>query len=287
MTAIPITAVGIYECVSESVELRNLEVVSRPDIQLNYVTFDADLQRYGTLNRNNRVYDGQYREAIHDSRLKELMDSDNLFGEAGHPIGFQAAPITRIATIDPKNVSHKIKSLSNRGDFIQGHIHTLDNGLHGTSMTRLMLQGMKPSFSVRALTNIGKHPNGHEIVTGPSRIVTFDWVVLPSHKEAYIDTNKPVLLQTQNGAQNSYVQESVTLPMDQSTFSEIVAMESTSFKEFTHMLEADLDSKFYVSEDGKFAYVTESASSTQESMRYVVPIESKVRDIASDILRSF
>lgn len=287
MSNIQLSAVAIVDCVSEAVEPKNLQVVSRPELQLNYITFDAVLQWLGRINRNNRLYDGQYREALNDPKLRELMDSDNLIGEAGHPIGFQQAPLARIATIDPKMASHKIKSLQLIGDSIQGHIHTLDNGLHGTSMTRQMLQGMKPSFSVRALTNIGKHPNGHELVTGPSRIVTFDWVYLPSHPEAYIKDDKPVLLRTQNGNQGSYVQESAIIPMSQASFSEIVAMESSSFREFTHMADANLESSFTVSQDGKFAYVTENTGSSMESVRYAVPIEQKVRDIAKDIMRGF
>lgn len=278
-------AVLISDITSQGEKPRNLQVTNNKDVGLCFINFDATLQRLNVVNRNGRNYGGQYADSINDPRLKELMNSGNLMGEAGHPIGFTDAPLARIATVDPKNVSHKIKSLSLRGDIIEGNLETLDNGLHGTSMTRMMLQGMIPSFSVRALTNVTRGPNGVGMVHGPSRIVTFDWVVLPSHKEAYLDKNKPAILM--NKSSDAYVQESsgIMIPIDASLASDIAVMESENLKSFYHMMDTDLGT-FTLSNDMKHAYVTENTGVDGLTNRYVVPIEDKVADIARDLLSS-
>ena len=175
----------ILESAHEDNTITNLEVIDKP--RLFYVKFTTTLQSLDCKNRNNRVYDGNALvEGLSDKNLMELMLNNKWKGERDHPI---TKDISRIATVWSKEASHRITKWWREGNLIKGSIETLDDGLYGTQLTRNILQGENPSFSLRALAQLEKKGTTTHVNT-PPRVITYDEVNLPSHKEAYADPNK-------------------------------------------------------------------------------------------------
>ena len=59
------------------------------------------------------------------------------------------------------------------GNLIRGTIETLDDGSYGTALTKNVLQGENPSFSLRALAVLEKKGNV-TFVNKPPRVITYD-----------------------------------------------------------------------------------------------------------------
>ena len=91
--------------------------------------------------------------------------------------------------IDPNNIAHLIRKLEWEGDRkVYGIVDTIDdvNG-PGARFARNIMQGMTPSFSVRALVPQRKNQDGSIDVMPGGRVISYDRVILPSHKAAYRD----------------------------------------------------------------------------------------------------
>lgn len=163
---------------------------------LNYLRFSACLQSFYGLNRNKRDWKASHVKTMaEDKPVQELLQRGSLVGEAGHPVPMNdKVTIERILTIDPLRTSHRIVSFNwpNKNE-IHGIVETLDdeNG-PGNKMKRSILQGIQPAFSLRSLVPQRKNADGTTTVLGPGRLVTYDWVFLPSHEQAYMDTEIPV-----------------------------------------------------------------------------------------------
>lgn len=163
-------------------KISNMEIVDKP--HLFFVRFDTVLQSLDVRNRNMRIYKKTAVEAgLKAPEISELIDKGKWLGEAGHPI---TKDIQRIATVDPKYTSHRIIKWWLDGNLVKATVETLDDGLYGTKLTKGIIQGITPSFSLRALAMLEKNKTT-SYVNKPPRIITYDEVVLPSHKEAYAE----------------------------------------------------------------------------------------------------
>ena len=163
---------------------------------LDYLRFSACLQAFYGLNRNRRLWKAdQIKTMSMDKPVQELLKRGSFVGEAGHPVPMDGkVTIERILTIDPLRTSHRIISLNwPNNNEIHGIVETLDdqNG-PGNKMKRSILQGIQPAFSLRSLVPQRKQADGTTLVIGPGRLVAYDWVYLPSHTEAYMDSEIPV-----------------------------------------------------------------------------------------------
>ena len=163
----------------------------------NFLRFSTCLQAFRGLNRNKRLWKAsQIRQMANDRPVQELIAKGSFVGEAGHPVPMTGkATIERILTIDPLRCSHRIVSLSwPKPDELHGVIETLDEGpgSPGDRFFRNILQGIVPAFSLRSLVPQRREQDGTITVLGPGRMITYDRVYLPSHEEAYMDTDIPV-----------------------------------------------------------------------------------------------
>lgn len=179
------------------------------------IIIEAVLQTADTFNRNGRKYPiAVLKKALEAPHIKELMAKKSWVGEAGHPMG---ADTSRQVTIDPDRMSHRILSVRWEGNKLIGVIESL-NTKNGIDFKNLILQGMEVAFSLRALGAADTTPQG-AIVRDPMRMVCYDWVILPSHKEAY-------QTKVMNG-----LSESCGIDMD--TINSVIAESMTGvFKEF-------------------------------------------------------
>lgn len=165
---------------------------------LNFLRFNACLQSFGQRNRNRRLWpSAPVRSMIESSQVQELIRHGTFVGESGHPVpAVGEVTASRIVTIDPERISHRITELQWKdGDrLLYGTVETLDDGpgSPGFKFMRHILQGLDPSFSLRSIVPQRRNPDGTVDVVGPGRLVSYDRVILPSHAEAYINTEIPI-----------------------------------------------------------------------------------------------
>ena len=146
----------------------------------NFVIAEGILQEAEGENRNHRCYarEDLFKE-ITSPRQQELVQSGNFKGEAGHPMDVNLA---RQQTIDPTLVQVWYTKLWMDGNLVKAHFRGTNNEL-GRGFNADLLDGQKPSFSLRALGRI-ENQKGKAYVKG-LKIVTYDRVYYPSHSKAY------------------------------------------------------------------------------------------------------
>ena len=168
-----------------------IDVKSDAQGNVHFLRFRACLQDFGQRNRNGRLWMGKnMQQLLSADHIHELMNEGGWAGENGHPVPDSGpATLERISTIDPNNICHLIRKIEWEGDRkVFGTVDTIDdiNG-PGARFARNIMQGMTPSFSVRALVPQRKNQNGTIDVMPGGRVISYDRVILPSHKAAYMD----------------------------------------------------------------------------------------------------
>jgi hypothetical protein len=172
---------GYIICETDIIEAQDSRVVSAPSDRDKHVTIEARLQRANRRNRNGRFYDEKdLFSAVMVKRTKELIESGNFYGEAGHPL---ETDLMRQQTIEPKFRAHKMTKLWTEGEYVMCHTRGAHNDL-GNGFDKEVREGMKPSFSLRALGMINETSRGTEVKN--LKLITYDWVIYPSHEEAYM-----------------------------------------------------------------------------------------------------
>ena len=145
------------------------------------VIAEAILQVADEVNRNGRMY--PYEELIPQltaPRTLELLESGYLRGEMGHPI---SDSLTRQQTIDDTRTCVQFLKLWHEGKIVKATYRCTNNAF-GQALNEDLLDGCKPSFSLRALGTVEKE-NGVSIVRN-LKVITWDGdVVYPSHPSAY------------------------------------------------------------------------------------------------------
>ena len=195
----------------------------------NRVTIEANLQDVNVKNRNGRWYaDNQLFPELKSPRMVELLESGNLFGEAGHPM---SKDIARQQTIVPNNVSHKITKLWTEGNIIKGHVRGAANRI-GEDFNNHILDDTKVSFSLRALGTVNNTRRGAEVEN--IKIITWDWVIYPSHKVAYMDkivnVNESVILGESNKLQLEENDKGIFVPITNQQVNNYIRHESANLK---------------------------------------------------------
>ena len=204
----------VMEATMEPMKTKILKTVNEPG--LFYVTFQSCMQSFDCFNRNQRNYALRpMMEAMNADHIQELIRKGTWVGENGHPDGND---IKRILSIDPKNICHRMYNPEFRGNTLWMTIDTLNDDGYGLQFTKHILQGLMASFSLRALAAITKTNDGRGVIKTKPHIVTYDRVILPSHKEAYMDNSVPVtIVKSATEAATTVVDESM-IPAIGNTF---------------------------------------------------------------------
>jgi len=264
-----VVAYLIRESVSEPVKPINLKTINRDN--LFYLQFDTVLQEFNIKNRNGRLYvDKPMMESLNAPHISELILKNSWCGEAGHPTSDDPK---RILVIDPKLTSHKILSFNLSGNLLRGRIETLDNDHFGKDMTKSILQGMEPAFSLRALAKVVKTANGG-LINSRGHVVTYDWVILPSHDKAYRDDSVPIKKIIKNiELSGNTIQENLLTTVQESQIVDFIKTESKNIKLVSNIYEVVSES-MEVTSDFKNVILKENGST------FIVKIEDKIkRDI--------
>lgn len=205
-------------------ETTNVEVIEKP--QLFYVRFNTVLQSLDCNNRNKRNYNGNALvEGLSTPEINELIANKKWKGECDHPI---TKDIQRIATVLSTKSSHYITKWWRDGNLIKGTIESISDGegLYGTALARRVLQNENPSFSLRALAMLEKSGN-ITYVNKPPRVITYDEVNLPSHKEAYAEPKKQKVI---DDGQKQFVYENGAIAIDAGDIKDMLVTKSDNLK---------------------------------------------------------
>lgn len=144
------------------------------------VTAKGVVQTGNETNRNGRLYrtEDLVRE-INAPRQRELLQTKNMLGEAGHPM---TTDLMRQQTIDPKCTCVRFLEFWNEGDDIYSKFKGTNNEL-GKAFDLDLREGVLPAFSYRALGTVEEGARG-SVVTN-LKMITYDYVIYPSHPGAY------------------------------------------------------------------------------------------------------
>lgn len=154
---------------------------------LGTIKFIAILQEADKPNRNHRIYPKSVLEpAIANSTyINERLRTNGLFGEAGHPLDTSVA---RQMNIVHSNISHVIHRLWWEGNLLMGELETTTTAM-GRDLAGLIEMGYIPSFSLRAQGGVHQDPvTGCAVVEPGIQILTYDWVINPSHDKAFMQS---------------------------------------------------------------------------------------------------
>ena len=162
-----------------------------------FLTFDAILQSFGVMNRNNRMYDADniMDRIDNDPCIQSLLKHNCWIGELDHPISpvaGQEISISRLASPDPKRSSHYIRSPKLNGNLLEAHIQTDSSNEHGMNLAIKIVDGkIIPGFSVRVIGGLSKQGNIPKIVV--RKVICYDAVLYPSHAEAVGKLSQPMM----------------------------------------------------------------------------------------------
>ena len=150
----------------------------------NTIQFTAVLQEADEKNRNGRLYPKKVlEEALKAPYIKNMLENNTLYGEAGHPLDMD---IKRQASIAQSNIAFLIHEMWWEGNRLMGKCETANTAI-GRDMQGLIEQGSRVAFSLRAQGNFHYDPMLEaKVIDAPLNIVTWDWVVNPSHQGAYL-----------------------------------------------------------------------------------------------------
>ena len=152
------------------------------DSKSGKIIAEGTLQDMDVENRNHRIYSkADMVPEVNGSRLKELINARSLLSEWGHPL---SDDLVRQQTIDPKLCCCRFNKVWIENNLIKGQFEAT-NTEYGKAFDQDLREGVKPAFSLRALGSI-ENIDGKAYVKGV-KIITWDTVIFPSHKAAYMD----------------------------------------------------------------------------------------------------
>lgn len=251
---------------------------------MTYVIFETVFQSFGVKNRNKRIYDGDAVMASWNApHIQELIRKKSFVSEYGHPL---EQSMSRITQIDPARICGRINSYYRSGNLLKGEFETFDDGACGTMLTRRILQGLEPAFSVRMLAKLSKTNDGTMLMNQPGHLVTADCVILPSHCEAYRDESKSMNIVhkaiTESAGMNITEEQykDMIFAINESMFTDFIKEESKNFKLVKNVEEVIGDS-FHLTKDLNNIIIKESGNT------YYVKVEDKIKHDIRNFMSKF
>ena len=247
-----------------------------------YVTFEAVLQSFGVRNRNKREYDANniMDRIEHDDYIQSMLRQNSWMGEIDHPApNIQGEELTmqRIANPDMSRTSHYIRRPRLNGNLLEATIQTDSSNDSGMNMAIKIVDGkIIPCFSARVLGSL-QNRDGRPVVF-VRKLITYDWVLYPSHPEAMAKITQPI----QESVDNAQKYTGTTIIF----FPELAKMAVAASKEAAWLYES-----FGLTEDDLVG-VTESGNSVvmkEGASVYIQPmndrnIRKKTKSIITDWL---
>lgn len=251
---------------------------------MTYVIFETVFQSFGVKNRNKRIYDGDAVMASWNApHIQELVRKKSFVSEYGHPLD---QSMHRVTQIDPARICGRINSYYRSGNLLKGEFETFDDGACGTMLTRRILQGLEPAFSVRMLAKLSRTKDGTMLMNQPGHLVTADCVILPSHMEAYRDEAKPMNVVhkaiTESAGMDITVEQyqDMVFAINESMFTDFVKEESKNFK-LVKSVEEVIGDSFKLTKDLNNIIIKEGTDT------YYVKVEDKIKHDIRNFMSKF
>lgn len=171
----------ICEVASLDMFSNNLRIVGESAVDKEPIG-EGPIQDTEQVNRNRRMYltEDMAKELLSE-RLNELLSTGNLYGEAGHPT---SPELSRQQVIMQEKTTHKFTKVWMEGNIVMARFTPSEFPL-GDAFRKVLLNGTLPAFSLRALGTIVVNEKGISVVKN-LKILTWDYVIYPSHKIAYM-----------------------------------------------------------------------------------------------------
>lgn len=196
-----------------------------------YLIFDAILQSFGIKNRNAREYilNNVWTCITTDDYIQSMLRQNSWMGEMDHPAPEQEGSkltMNRIVNPNMGNTSHYIRRPRKNGNLLEATIQTDSGTEAGRNMAIKIVDGkIIPCFSARLLGAL-KNMMGKMIVN-VSKLITYDWVLYPSHPEAMAKINQPIqeaanILEYMTGAKIIFFKELAQMMANDSKETELL-----------------------------------------------------------------
>lgn len=162
-----------------------------------FLTFNAVLQSFDVMNRNKRMYEAtNIMDRINnDDYVQSMLRQNSWVGEIDHPTPAftgQELSMTRISNPNKEKSSHYIRAPRLVGNLLEAGIQTDSANEAGMNMAISIIDGkIIPCFSARVLGEL-RNKGGRPIVN-VRKLITYDWVLYPSHQEALARITQPVM----------------------------------------------------------------------------------------------
>ena len=251
---------------------------------MTYVIFETVFQSFGVKNRNKRIYDGDAVMASWNApHIQELIRKKSFVSEYGHPLD---QTMSRITQIDPARICGRINSYYRSGNLLKGEFETFDDGACGTMLTRRILQGLEPAFSVRMLAKLSRTKDGTMLMNQPGHLVTADCVILPSHMEAYRDESKTMNVVHKSITESAGMDitaeqyQDMVFAINESMFTDFIKEESKNVKLVQNVEEVIGDS-FNLTKDCSNIIIKEGTNT------YYVKVEDKIKHDIRNFMSKF
>ena len=253
------TDIGYIICESEGIPSATIETKN-----LNGKAIaTCILQTANEKNRNGRFYSSEELfPQLTAPRTLELLQKGYLRAEDGHPMD---KDLQRQSTIWNPNTCARFLNLWTEGDNIMARAVGTNNEL-GRSFNADLKDGQKPSFSLRALGSVDRERNGKCYVRN-IRCITYDTVVYPSHKKAYMTgfvtpTNESAITESANidnignyTNSTTMFENGIVIPIVNQQVVDYIKQESTNVKDILNNFDTLYESAIIVN-DGKKVQLT-------------------------------
>ena len=251
---------------------------------MTYVIFETVFQSFGVKNRNKRIYDGDAVMASWNApHIQELVRKKSFVSEYGHPLD---QSMSRITQIDPTRICGRINSYYRSGNLLKGEFETFDDGACGTMLTRRILQGLEPAFSVRMLAKLTRTKDGTMLMNQPGHLVTADCVILPSHMEAYRDESKSINIVNKAITESAGMEITedqyydMVFAVNESMFTNFIKEESKNFK-LVKSVEEVIGDSLQLTKDLNNIILKEGTDT------YYVKVEDKIKQDIRNFMSKF
>jgi hypothetical protein len=247
-----------------------------------FVTFESVLQSFGVMNRNRRMYDQDniWNCIQTDEYIQDSLANNSWCGEMDHPQAeIQGTELTmlRIGNPDPGKTSHYIRKPYLSGNLLKAKIQTDSGTPAGQNFGIKIVDGkIRPAFSARVLGQLTQQA-GKPLVK-VRRLITYDWVMYPSHKEARADFQAGTF---EEAAKIFGMDENVQIIFFPE-LAQMVAANSRASQFICESFDLTMDDIVGVTDTGNSVVITE------KSNVYIAPInDAIVRNTTRNALKDF
>jgi len=239
--------------ISEDVTISQPKIIS--DKEGGITSIETILQEGEKPNRNKRIYPTNViKFGLNTEYVQERERTKSWYGEAGHPL---QPSVERQLYIDQSNISHIIVKHWWDGDLLMGNVECAMTA-RGRDMQGLIRQGSQVAFSMRGFGPVSEKKGDIVMIKEPLHILTYDWVIHPSHRPAYMTkliTESTSFIERKQ--QEKLNEEGYFIPLTESSIKDFLNESSHNIKSLKEQL--GFDNGEIIGKQKKLIYLQEGS----------------------------